>query len=248
MRAPKLVFLIPYRDREQHLGFFRRHMAYVLEDMPPSDYEMFYVHQMDDRSFNRGAMKNIGFLAMKEKYPEDYRDITFVFNDVDTMPFTKNFLDYSTQEGTIKHFYGFTYALGGIVSIKGSDFEKIGGYPNFWAWGWEDNTLQRRALAANIQIDRSQFYPIFDKNILHFVDGIQKNVNRAEFDKYRLKTHEGLSQIRLLDYSIDPNTQFINVHNFDTGTVENESVTTLHDLRSGNNPFREFTETMVECL
>ena len=39
-------------------------------------------------------MKNIGFIAMKEKYADNYKDITFVFNDVDTMPYTKNFIDY----------------------------------------------------------------------------------------------------------------------------------------------------------
>ena len=42
---------------------------------------------------------------------------------MDTLPFHKIF-DYDTTEGTIKHYYGFTYALGGIVVIKGSDFEK----------------------------------------------------------------------------------------------------------------------------
>jgi len=234
---PKLVFLIPYRNREQQLGFFARQMEYVLEDMDPSEYEMFFVHQTDDRSFNRGAMKNIGFLAVKEKYPQHYQNITFVFNDVDTIPFTKNFLNYFTEEGTIKHFYGFTYTLGGIVSIKGSDFEKIGGFPNFWAWGWEDNMLQIRALAANIQIDRSQFYPIFDKNILYFYDGVLKNVNRTEFEKYITKNEEGFINISQLNYVIDEDTHFINVLSFDTGTVENEATNSIHDLRTGNKPF-----------
>jgi hypothetical protein len=78
--TPKLVFVVPYRDRELQLGFFRSHMAKVLEDEP--SYEIFFVHQQDKRTFNRGAMKNIGFLAMKERYPKTYGDITFVFNDV----------------------------------------------------------------------------------------------------------------------------------------------------------------------
>jgi hypothetical protein len=86
---------------------------------------------------------------------------------VDTLPYRKGLLDYNVTKGEIKHYYGFTFALGGIFSIKGEDFEIVGGFPNFWAWGYEDNLLQRRVLASNKNIDRTQFYPIMDKNILN---------------------------------------------------------------------------------
>lgn len=85
-------------------------MAYVMEDI--GSYAIYFVHQQDSRDFNRGAMKNIGFLAMRDKYPATYKNTTFVFNDVDTMPFSKNFLNYATQIGIVKHFYGWRYALG----------------------------------------------------------------------------------------------------------------------------------------
>jgi hypothetical protein len=153
---PKYIFIIPYRDREQHLHFFNRQMKYVLEDIPKEDYEIYFLHQCDVRKFNRGAMKNIGFLAIRDKYPNDYKNITLVFNDIDTMPFEKNVLNYKTVPGVIKHFYGYKFALGGIVSITGDDFEKMNGFPNFWAWGYEDNSLQNRATRLNFIIDRSQ--------------------------------------------------------------------------------------------
>ena len=85
---PNIIFIIPYRNRKQHLTHFRQYMKHILEDV--SDYKIYIAHQDDTRNFNRGAVKNIGFLAMKQKYPNDYKNITFVFNDVDIMPFDKN--------------------------------------------------------------------------------------------------------------------------------------------------------------
>ena len=39
----------------------------ILNDKPKGYYEIFYIHQMDKRVFNRGALKNIGFLFVKNK-------------------------------------------------------------------------------------------------------------------------------------------------------------------------------------
>jgi len=234
---PKLIFIVPYRDREQQLTFFASHMKTVLEDMQPSDYKIYYIHQKDTRDFNRGAMKNIGFLAMKAKYPNDYQNITFVFNDVDTMPFTKNFLNYHTEHGVVKHFYGYKFALGGIISIKGSDFERVNGFPNFWAWGFEDNLLQLRVLAANLVINRDQFYPIMDKNIIQMKDGLERVVNRTEFDRFIGETNEGIQSINNLQYNINDDTMFIDVNSFSTGTEPNIEQNKVHDIRNGARPF-----------
>ena len=124
---PKIVFIVPYRNRPQHKFFFSNYLTSVLKgtDIELS-YEIYFSHQCDARAFNRGATKNIGFLAIKQKYPDDYQTIS----------------------GKVKHFYGFKYALGGIVALTGNDFELVNGYPNFWGWGMEDNVLQKRCESA----------------------------------------------------------------------------------------------------
>ena len=212
---PKIVFIIPYRDRVEHKEFFGVYMKHVLEDIPKTDYEIYYVEQKNTLPFNRGAMKNIGFLAIKYKYPDHYRDISFVFNDIDTVPYSKNIINYETTRGIVKHYYGFKFALGGIFSIKGSDYETTNGFPNFWSWGGEDNYMQKRAQQAGLVIDRSCFFNILDKNILQLCDGIKRLICRKEAATVvNMSTMDGLITIRNLNY--DFKDEYINVYNFET--------------------------------
>jgi hypothetical protein len=244
IKVPKRIFIVPYRNRLQQKFFFSKYMSFLLEDIP--DYEIYFSHQCDARSFNRGATKNIGFLAMKNKYPEDYKNITFIFNDVDTIPFHKLF-DYDTEEGVVKHHYGYKYALGGIVVIKGSDFEKINGFPSFWGWGVEDNCLQKRCENYGLYIDRSQFFPIGSPEILQLFDGISRIISKR--DPWRMKHddgQDGLKTIRKLLYTIDEESHnpmdnhfvvknekifIINITTFLTGTRFEHDEYYNYDLR-----------------
>ena len=219
IKIPKRIFIVPYRNRVQHKFFFSKYMSFILEDK--DDYEIFFCHQCDARTFNRGAMKNIGFIAAMNKYPNHYKDITFIFNDVDTIPFYKIF-DYETSHGVVKHHYGFKYALGGIIVIKGYDFEQLNGFPCFWGWGMEDNVLQKRCDAVGLKIDRSQFYNIGSPEILQLFDGISRIISkkdpwRGEYDN----GIDGLRTITKLIYSIDDKSNNPNDNIF---TVDNPNI------------------------
>jgi len=243
VKIPKLIFVVPYRDRLEQYQFFDDHMrTRILTVYEKDDYLILYAHQTDNRSFNRGAMKNIGFLAGKAMFPNDYQNITFVFNDVDTMPYVKNFLNYETWPGNVKHFYGYHFALGGIVSITGGDFERTNGYPNLFSWSCEDNCLQRRVLEAGLNIDRSQFYPIMDKHILQNKDGLHKIINRVEHDRVFYGSKEGISNLLSsgeLKYDYDEATGFVNVRTFSTGFEYFTASDKIHNIADGTKLWQD---------
>jgi len=245
---PKLVFIVPYRNRELQKNFFLRQMEYVLGNIPKEDYRILFSHQCDARDFNRGAMKNIGFLVVKDLYPNDYKNITFVFNDVDTMPYEKDYFPYETTSGVVKHFYGFNFALGGIVSIKGSDFERIGGYPNFWGWGYEDNMLQKRVLQHKIEINRDVFLPVNHINIIHLGDGKYRTIHRDEYNLYKKQVQDGYWTIKDLAYTIqDDNPNMINITRFTTGRDPGKVDRQFKDLTKGH-PFAKRNPRMGMAL
>ena len=214
--VPKIVFIVPYRNRLDNLRKFIDHMKH-LYDFPK--YEIYVSHQCDNRPFNRGGMKNIGFIAIKDKYPDHYKDMTLVFNDVDTYYSDVNSISYDTVKGTVMHFFGFNYALGGIFSIKGCDFELSTGFPNFWGWGLEDNAMQNRCLSNGLKIDRSLCVPTPDNRIVltHWSD--IKTISLRDSNEFRLKNIDSLTDIVKIKYKIVPllnmtNVFMINIYNF----------------------------------
>jgi hypothetical protein len=147
-------------------------------------------------------MKNIGFLTMKKMFMNNYKDITFVFHDVDTFPGKIGIIPYKTNHGIVPHYYGFKFALGGIFAIKGGDFEKSEGFPNFWGWGLEDNAIYDRCLGVGLSVDRSIFYDISDSIIERPFDGNIRLVSKRDVVVYREETPDCLTDIINLDYDL----------------------------------------------
>jgi hypothetical protein len=121
--------------------------------------------------FNLGMLKNIGFhiasKAMKGK-PKAY----YILSDVDLLPSANLVKDYLTypehpihlgNKGTRYNLDGSDASfLGGVLSVNQKDFVKANGYPNnFWGWGGEDNSLNRRFKETNIPIEKPQ-EPVID--------------------------------------------------------------------------------------
>ncbi len=214
MNIPNKIFIVPYRDRIEHKLHFEIYMKYILEDISKDSYEIYFSHQMNQLPFNRGAVKNIGFIAMRDKYPDNYKDITFIFNDIDCCPYKKNLLNYDTTHGTVKHFFGYTFALGGIFSITGADFEKTGGFPSFWGWGFEDNAMYDRVKKNNLFIDRDTFFDANTSKIINIYHGDKRILAKEEQWNYKLEYYDSLNDIKNLNYRIK--NEFIEILDFKT--------------------------------
>lgn len=205
------IVIVPYRDRLEHLTFFKTYLPTVM-----TDYELMVVHQRDQRPFNRGAMKNVGFLAVKQKYPDQYRDATLIFQDVDIMPYKSGIFDYEAEPGVVHHYYGYESCLSACFAIKGADFEKANGFPNLWEWGVEDYIMQARVLKNGCRIDRSHFYLVGSRQVLQFFDGITRTVSTRNVEEIQaMHALDGLSTITC------------NFH-FDGDFVQVTGFTTLH--------------------
>ena len=225
----KTIFIIPYRDREPHKKKWLEAMEKNLSDWDKSSYKILFIHQLDYKPFNRGAMKNIGFLVIKNLYPDSYKDITIIFHDVDTWAESKNLISYKTTKGKVAHYYGYDFALGGMVGINCEDFERTGGFPNLWGWGIEDNTLQDRCINCGLIIDRSNFYEINDYRIMRMYDGNTRLVSIEDPLNYRIGNLDGLNDISNLSYNIIGN--MVNVTSFTTGTSDSVQKYREHDIR-----------------
>ncbi len=238
-KPPKVVIIVPARDRKEHKA--------ILSSIYKGSIQLkvLFVNQNWDLPFNRGAMLNIGYLEVKKLYPNDYQRITFVFHDVDSIPFPsisiKLLIDrFITTAGIVKHIFGFLHSLGGVFSITGLDFEKVGGFPNLYGWNNEDVILQERVLAQNLTIDRSP---------AHFVDvdkgdkamNLSNNVPffKAEYRIYflsewdRSKDEDNLTS--LVSYAVETDSCNINVTSFKTP----------HEIQVDSKNIRVYSKTRL---
>ena len=215
--VPEIIIIVPYRNRKKQLENFKIKMKkYMDTNKFNSTYKIFFVHQNDDRPFNRGAMKNLGFLTCKRLYPHNYKNISFVFQDIDTIPIYKD-INFKTTKGIVKDFYGVFWALHGLFSISGHDFEKIKGFPNFWYWGMEDNAIYDKCINHKIKIDRSLYFKLDDNyNIEKFNSSNTRLVSDKQLWEYKFGIYDNLNNLYNINIDVDINSDFINVNKFTT--------------------------------
>ena len=214
----RLLVVVPYRDRENHLKSFIPHVrAYFARDKLDRavPYRVIIVEQEGRGTFNRGALKNIGFVL-----GADNSDYT-CFHDIDYLPI---WADYSYAEvptpivwygaetrpiapGRADRFiiHNLEDFCGGAVLVPNPLFKDVDGYSNdYWGWGYEDEDLKRRYLARGIRLGRRKgtFAPLEHDNEGHSPDGAFTPINminkKRMLEKWTnpLKSPDGLSTLR----------------------------------------------------
>ena len=218
----KLGIIVPYRDRAEHLDQFVLHVCgYFARDKVDRhiDYQVIIVEQSIGKLFNRGMLKNIGFLMCES-------DTNYMcFHDIDYLPI---WTDYSwVDRPTPIAWYGAEYQpidpfkdksgyvahdldvyFGGVVLVPNNDFRRVNGYANdYWGWGCEDTDLRYRFKTAGVELGRRKgtFKPLEHVNEGYHIDGtpspiaiVNRNLLESRW-KYRTDT----SRTGLDDLSFD---------------------------------------------
>ncbi len=211
--ARHLKVVIPYRDREEHLAQFLPPLREYLDDAGIS-HHIVIAEQAEGLPFNRGAIKNAGFLLGGAS---DYT----CFHDVDYLPLNADYgwteepacLALVGAEGRPVAINGTTRRLqlnmagffGGAVLVPDALFRQVDGYSNdYWDWGFEDTDMARRFAAAGIATSRRPgvFCPLAHDPEGHQADGSMNEaaaLNRAlymrKWQTGRLEKADGLSTL-----------------------------------------------------
>jgi hypothetical protein len=174
----KLGVCVPYRNREAHLKEFVPRVGEYL-DSKGIDYCMYFGHQVDDKLFNRGAMKNI---AAKHAFDDgcDY----IVWHDIDMIPeegcdytFPKeNPIHIATNISQMNYQLKYEEYFGGAVLFSKEQVEKTNGYSNdYWDWGMEDDDLFWRCVLEGYAKQNYMDYDGKNASFLRF-DGMESYV------------------------------------------------------------------------
>jgi len=143
------ILLIPYRDREEHLKYFKNSAIPLLKKYIP-DIKIIVAEQVAGKPFNKGKLSNAGILEYIDS------NVSYIItHDIDLIP-NESMIEklYTIKPKHIVRLYSATNTcFGGIMKYNKDVFIKMNGYPNdIWGWGIEDRALFYRSKICNFTI------------------------------------------------------------------------------------------------
>jgi hypothetical protein len=202
----KLLVVVPYRDREQHLKKF---IPYIHEALRSQNilYQITIVEQCKEKLFNRGLLCNMGFITFQN-------DCDYVcFHDIDMIgePFDYQYEPIVTHLSALEKRRNYTEwykeYLGGVVLFPREIFWNINGFSNeYWGWGKEDDDLNLRCDIMGIKTQRKlcKYYTLNHPTLLYHERPTKSPgyiANKARLDHFaqtrdkNLILNDGLSSV-----------------------------------------------------
>ncbi|XP_043854467.1 beta-1,4-galactosyltransferase 3-like [Dromiciops gliroides] len=180
------AIVIPYRARRKHLHQLLYHLHPFLQRQQ-IHYAIYVVHQVDNYTFNRAKLLNVGFKeAMKE---QNWRCI--YFHDVDLIPeddrniYGCSAFPIHAAVAIDKFQYELPYQtyFGGVTALRPTHYVKINGFPNnYWGWGGEDDDIASRLFLNKLLISRPP--AVFGR--YHMLKHSQDKGNEANPERFNL--------------------------------------------------------------
>jgi hypothetical protein len=229
-----LSFIIPYRNRENHLSKLLPRLKQVLAG---KNYEIIIAEQNDNEKFLLSSLYNIAY-----KYTSGD---TIVFHDVDYYPSdnvvydTDNdkpfypvgklvFLDENDKQRSIddipdgyRNFHNTVGDhAGGVFVLPKNVFEKIGGFnPYYRGWGKDDDDTKTRVRINGYEWNRNNqglFYALYhedskpEDNDNDFIRNHEILYKFKEYLKYGYKDVSADVEV----FQVDDKTKWLKINNF----------------------------------
>ena len=149
----KLGICIPYRNRKEHIDRLIPHLTEHL-NKKGIDHAFYVGHQVDDKLFNRGAMKNIAAHVAFEDGCDyiAWHDVDMLAQDDADYSYPNNYPTHiATKLSKYEYAMGYDQYFGGVVLFTKEQVERTNGYSNdYWDWGQEDDDLFWRCHFENL--------------------------------------------------------------------------------------------------
>eukprot|EP00058_Branchiostoma_floridae_P002685 XP_002588173.1 hypothetical protein BRAFLDRAFT_68811 [Branchiostoma floridae] len=209
--SEKVAILVTYKDREEHLKIFLRHMHPFLQRQG-LDYAIYVIEQHgEEQKFCKGLLYNVGFT---EALKDDPTYNCFIFHDVDLIPedvrnlYTCRKSPFHLSVAIDKFEYKLPYVtlFGGVSALTKAHYELLNGYSNLYCgWGGEDDDMTRRMFKHKLRLSRP------DKDFARY-KMLAHSRNRTTDDNparyYLLSTGvsradtDGLTDLQAANYSV----------------------------------------------
>lgn len=199
----RTAVIVPYRNRESHLGYLLYYLHPFLQRQQ-LQYGIYLVHQAGNGTFNRAKLLNVG---VKEALKDEEWDCLFL-HDVDLIP-ENDYNLYTCDPWNPKHVsvamnkfgYNLPYSqyFGGVSALTPDQYMKINGFPNeYWGWGGEDDDIATRVRLAGMKIVRPPVSIGHYKMVKHKGDkGNEENPHRFDLliRTQRMWTQDGMNSL-----------------------------------------------------